>query len=111
MRTVYISEECQEYLDKSSSERVRKKFQYMLEILVNQKIVHSSFVEKLVNTEYYELKIRAENQVRVIIFTIDSQDFNQSTEVILLNAFLKRTNKDYRKAVEVANKLLKKYDL
>jgi len=83
----------------------------MMEILTNQKTVHKSFVEKLVNTEYYELKIKAENQIRVILFTIDSQDFNQSTEVILLNAFLKRTNKDYRKAVDVANKLLEKYEL
>lgn len=107
MRKVEITSECIEIED--SSPRVQEKFQYLLTVISEQKIVHSSIVEKLVNTEYYELKLKVENQIRIIIFSIDHANFNQSNEVILLNCFLKRTNKDYKKAVKTADKLLYKY--
>ena len=111
MREIYISEECEKYILEESSERVRSKFKYLLEVIEEQKLVHTSFVEKLTNTNYYELKIKAENQIRVIIFTIDNQNFIESNQIILLNGFLKRTNKDYKKAIKIADNLMKKYEL
>jgi len=111
MREIYISEECEQYIFEESSERVRIKFKYLLEVLEEHKIVHTSFVEKLTNTKYYELKIKAENQIRVIIFTIDNQNFNAANRIILLNGFLKRTNRDYKKAIKIADKLILKYEL
>ena len=75
MRQIFISEECERYLLDVSSERVKSKFKYILEVLDKQKIVHSSFVEKLIGTIYYELKIKAENQIRIIIFKIDHENF------------------------------------
>jgi len=111
MREIYISEECEQYIQQESSERVRKKFKYLLEVIEEQKIVHTSIVDKLINTKYYELKIKAENQIRVIIFTIDKENFNEANQIILLNGFLKRTNKDYQKAIKIADKLLSKYEL
>lgn len=111
MREIYISEECEEYILEKSSERVQKKFKYLLEVLKEHKIIHTSIVEKLTNTKYYELKIKAENQIRIIIFTIDNENFNETDQIILLNGFLKRTNKDYKKAVKIADKLLIKYEL
>jgi phage-related protein len=111
MREIYISDECEIYILKDSSQRVQRKFKYILELIEKQKIVHTSIVEKLSNTDYYELKIKAENQIRIIIFTIDKENFNEANEIILLNGFLKRTNKDYQKAVKVADKLLSKYGL
>ena len=78
---------------------------------MEHKIGHTSLVEKLSNTKYYELKIKAENQIRVIIFTIDNESFTEASRVIMLNGFLKRTNKDYVKAIKVADKLLLKYKL
>ena len=92
-------------------ERVQNKFKYLLEVLEEHKIVHTSFVEKLTNTKYYELKIKAENQIRVIIFTIDNENFNSARQIILLNGFLKRTNRDHKKAIKVADKLILKYEL
>ena len=111
MREIYISEECEHYILEESSERVRNKFKYLLEVLQEHKIVHTSFVEKLTNTKYYELKIKAENQIRVIIFTIDNENFNAANQIILLNGFLKRTNRDYKKAIKIADKLILKYEL
>lgn len=111
MREIYISEECEKYILEESSDRVQNKFKYLLEVLEEHKVVHSSFVEKLADTKYYELKIKAENQIRVIIFTIDSENFNTASQIILLNGFLKRTNKDYKKAIKIADGLLSKYEL
>lgn len=111
MREIYISEECEKYILEESSQRVQNKFKYLLEVLEAHKIVHSSLVEKLTNTKYYELKIKAENQIRVIIFTIDSENFNASSQIILLNGFLKRSNKDYEKAIKIADRLIIKYEL
>ena len=111
MKEIYISEECERYILEESSERVQNKFKYLLEVLEEHKIVHTSFVEKLTNTKYYELKIKAENQIRVIIFTIDNENFHAARQIILLNGFLKRTNKDYKKAIKIADQLLIKYEL
>lgn len=111
MKEIYISEECERYILEESSERVQNKFKYLLEVLEEHKIVHTSFVEKLTNTKYYELKIKAENQIRVIIFTIDNENFHAARQIILLNGFLKRTNKDYKKAIKIADQLLIKYGL
>lgn len=111
MREIYISEECERYILEESSERVKRKFKYLLEVIEEHKIIHSSIVEKLTTTKYYELKIKAENQIRVIIFTIDHENLNESRRIILLNGFLKRTNKDYKKAVKIAEGLMKKYEL
>jgi len=111
MREIYLSEECEKYILEESSERVQNKFKYLLEVLEEHNIIHSSFVEKLTNTKYYELKIKAENQIRIIIFTIDSENFNEANQIILLNGFLKRTNKDYKKAVKIANQLMIKYEI
>ena len=108
MREVRLSDECLAYIE-ISSDRVKKKFAYLLTVLQEQKIVHSSIVEKLVNTDYYELKIKTNNQIRIILFTIDHSDFNQCEKVILLNGFMKKTNKDYKKAIETANILIEKY--
>ena len=111
MRKIYISEECEKYILEGSSERVKRKFKYLLEVMEEHKIIHTSIVEKLTNTKYYELKIKAENQIRVILFAIDNVNFNEASQIILLNGFLKRTNRDYKKAVKIADKLLIKYEL
>ena len=108
MREVLITDECLEFIN-GSTERSIEKFNYVLQIITEQKIVHKAFVDKLVKTEYYELKIKTENQIRIILFTIDYSNFNSSNKIILLNGFIKKNKTDYKKAVKTANTLLKKY--
>ncbi len=108
MREVYITNECFAFIE-ASSVRVQRKFRYLLEILQEQEFIHGAFVAKLVHTEYYELRVRAENEIRVIIYTLDDQDFAKSLQVILLYAFIKKEKKDYRTAINIAEKLLIKY--
>ena len=108
MREILISDECLAFVTQNS-ERVQNKFNYLVEVVGSQRIIHKAIIDKITNSKYYELRIKAENQYRIIIFTINTSNFNDSEKIILLNGFLKRTNKDYVKAVKVADKLLKKY--
>ena len=108
MRNVSITPECLEFID-NQSDRVSAKFFQLVEIIGEVKIVHSSFVKKLINTDLYELRIKAGNEIRIIMFTIDHSNFAESTEIVCLNGFQKKSTKDYKKAIKQAEKLLKKY--
>lgn len=108
MREILISVECIDFLT-SGNKRVQTKFKYLIEVIGEQKIIHKAIVDRLVNTIFYELRIKVDSQIRIIIFKIDNENFNESKKNILLNGFLKKNNKDYIKAVNEAEKLLKKY--
>ncbi len=73
------------------------------------KIVHTNFIKKLVNTDFYELRIKAGNEIRIIIFSIDHSNFSECTKAVCLNGFQKKSTKDYKKAIKQAEKLLKDY--
>lgn len=51
------------------------------------------------------------NEYRTVIFAIDNHNFIEAGNVILLNGFLKKDNKDYRKQIEIANTILKNLEL
>lgn len=108
MRKLVISEECIQFIEKGD-ERLEKRFNYLVQIIIEQKIIHENFVKKLVGTEFYELRIKVQNEVRIMIFSIDHSNFNESNKVILLNGFVKKSKKDYIKAIKIASNLLEKY--
>ena len=51
----------------SNDMKVGKKFQYLLQILIDQQVVHSEFVKKLVGTPFYELRIKLNQEFRIIL--------------------------------------------
>ena len=108
MRQIIVSQECENFINKSSN-RVQTKFDYLLAIIAEHEIVSKNFVDKLTGSVFYELKIKADNQIRVIIFTIDNSNFQLAERVVLLNGFVKKSTKDYKKAVSEASKLLGYY--
>ena len=108
IRAVRISRECMNYLSKQDHSTI-KKFDYSIQILREQKVVHSSLVKKLIGTDFYELRITTRNEHRIILFTIDHESFVECREVLLLNGFMKKSTKEYRRAVEKARKLRTKY--
>ena len=63
----------------------------------------------MINSDFYELRIKAGNEIRVIMFTVDHSNFAECTNVICLNGFQKKSNKDYKRAIKTAEKLLKNY--
>ena len=108
MREVVITDECLEYID-SQNDRVARKFFELVDVITKLQVVHQLFIKKLQNSEFYELRIKAGNEYRVIIFSIDHEDFNQSTRVICLWSFMKKSTKDYTKALKKAKTILENY--
>ncbi len=108
MREILITPECLDFID-SQNERTSTKFFQLIEVIEEVKIMHSNFIKKLINTDFYELRIKAGNEVRVIIFAIDHSNFAECTKAVCLNGFHKKSTKDYKKAIKQAEKLLKNY--
>ena len=108
MREVLITPECLEFID-NQNDRISIKFYQIIEVIGEVKIVHANFVKKLKNTDFYELRIKAGNEIRVIMFAIDHLNFAECTKVVYLNGFQKKSTKDYTKAIKMAEKILHDY--
>lgn len=48
----------------------------------------------------------AKNEYRTILFAIDHDNILNATKIFVLNAFLKKSTKDYRKQIETALHIL-----
>ena len=108
MREILITPECLEFID-NQNKRVFTKFYQIIEVIGEVKIVNANFVKKLINTDFYELRIKAGNEIRVIMFAVDHSNFAESSKVVCLNGFIKKSTKDYTKAIKQAEKLLTEY--
>jgi len=108
VREIDITEECLEFID-TQSERVGLKFFQLIEVIGEIKVVNSSFVKKLESTQFYELRIKAGNEYRVVIFAIDHLNFALCTKAVCLCGFQKKGTKDYKKAIKQAEKVLTNY--
>jgi mRNA-degrading endonuclease RelE of RelBE toxin-antitoxin system len=108
MREIEITDYCLDFIE-DQGKRVSDKFFQLVVIIEEIKIVHSNFVKKLKNTKFYELRLKAGNEYRVIIFAIDHLNFSECTKAVCLNGFIKKSNKDYLKAIKEAEKILEEY--
>jgi len=91
---------------KSLNARTKKKVDYIVEILQNGETVSAKFVKKLVNTEFYEMRISTDNEYRTIIFTMDDENFVNANIILLLNGFMKKSTSDYSNKIAVAKKII-----
>ena len=108
MRDIDITAECQEFIE-SLNERADEKFDYVLQIMLEVKVVSKEFVKKIESSTFYEMRVRAGNEYRIILFAIDHLNFIEAKKVVLLNGFVKKANKDYKKALKKAERLLEEY--
>lgn len=57
----------------------------------------------------YEMRVSVgNNEYRTIMFTMDNENMILATEITLLNAFLKKSTKDYQKQIKLAKNILNK---
>ncbi len=89
--------------------RAKKKLDYVFEYVRSERNVSAKFIKKLVNTDFYEMRISVDNEYRVIIFTIDSENFINATELVLLNGFIKKSTADYEKHIATAIKIMEDF--
>ena len=107
MRTMLRSPEFDEFYN-SMPTNVQSKIKYAMNIIAEIKVVNTKLVKKLVDTDFYELRVSVGNEYRVILFTIDHENFIEAEQIILLNGFMKKSTKDYKRELEKAQQILNK---
>ena len=105
MRTLRRTNEFDEFYN-SVGQKVQEKIDYALSLMSQIKVVSTKFVKKLEGTDFYEMRISVGNEYRVILFTIDSENFIEADEVLLLNGFMKKSTKDYKAQIQIAENIL-----
>ena len=105
MRNLIRSVEFDEFYS-SLPANIQNKVQYAMNVLAEIRVVNTKLVKKLIDTDFYELRISVDNEYRVILFTIDHENFIEAQEILLLNGFIKKSTKDYKKEIEKAKHIL-----
>lgn len=105
MRTMIRSAEFDEFYN-SQPANVQNKVKYAMNVIAEIKVVNTKLVKKLIDTDFYELRISVGNEYRVILFTIDHENFIEAEQILLLNGFMKKSTKDYKKEIEKAEQIL-----
>lgn len=109
IRTIFKSTEFEEFYD-SLPNRVKEKFDYVFMIVQSVYNLPTKFVKHLETSDLYEMRVSvATNEYRTILFAIDHRNVIEAKQIILLNGFLKKSSKDYKKQVEKALTILNKY--
>jgi hypothetical protein len=111
IREVFKTDEYDMYF-LSLDSRTKTKYDYVVQIMQTQKIVSEKFIKKIQNTEFYEVRVSiGTNEHRTILITADSPNFMEATKVVLLNSFLKKDNKQYKKEIEKAKTIIEKEEI
>lgn len=101
MRTIIRTKEFDEFYD-SLPTNVRNKVKYAMNIIADVKVITTKLIKKLVDTDFYKLRISVGNEYRVILFAIDHENFIEAEQILLLNGFMKKSTKDYKKEIQKA---------
>ena len=103
-RKLYFSDEFLDFYNQQQ-ERVKVKFDYVIGIVRTEDVVTTRFVKHLVDTGLYETRVSVgSNEYRTVLFAIDNENVILARRILVLNAFLRKSEKDYRKQVEKAKK-------
>lgn len=108
MRNLQFTDEFLEFINQSEA-NVKTKINYLFEVMKTQSVINSKIAKKLVNTDFYEIRIQVNNEYRVIVFTLDHDNITQSKEILFLNGFIKKSTKDYDKQIKKAAKILEQW--
>ena len=107
MRNIILTNEFLDYYN-SLPEKVKKKYDYVMQIIKSQYVVSEKFVKHLENTDFYEARIYVGSDAyRTIIFAVDLPSFMESKNVLFLNSFLKKSSNQYKCEIEKAESILK----
>jgi len=105
-RKLILSPEYLEF-EKDLPQRAKQKLLYAISILKTVCPIPQKFVKNLINTPFYELRVSADNEIRVILFAVDNDNINLSSNVILLNGFIKKGTKDYEREIKKSINILR----
>lgn len=96
----------------SLPQRVQLKMDYVMNVIATVYNISTKFVKHLDKTDLYEMRVSVgTNEYRTILFAVDHDNVIEAKHIILLNGFLKKDNKDYRKQIAIAESILKNLEL
>lgn len=104
-RNIIFSEEYLEFKNSLNS-RAIEKLDYCISILRTALPLTTKFVKKVVSSDFYELRVTVDNELRIILFAVDNDNISLATKIIVLNGFVKKSNKDYDKQIRKAFNIL-----
>jgi hypothetical protein len=111
IREVLKSNEYHLYFN-SLDKRTRAKYDYTIHIMETQKVVSTKFVKKIQEAEFYEVLVSiGTNEHRTLLIATDNPNFMEAGRVVLLNSFLKKDSKQYRREIEKARIILIKEEI
>ena len=111
IRTVFTTAEYESFYA-NLPDKIKDKFDYVINVITTIYNVPTKFIKHLENTDLYEMRVSVgTNEYRTVLFAIDHENFIEAKSIILLNAFLKKSNKDYRKQIEMAENILNRLEL
>ncbi|MCM1170487.1 MAG: type II toxin-antitoxin system RelE/ParE family toxin [Bacteroides sp.] len=85
---------------------------YTINVITRVYSIPTKFVKHLTGTDLYELRISVgANEYRTILFAVDHRNIFECTRIILLNGFMKKSGKDYKKQIALAERILKELEL
>lgn len=97
VRTIFKTPQFETFFS-SLPPKVQVKMDYVMNVIATVYNVSTKFVKHLDNTDLYEMRVSVgTNEYRTILFAIDHENVIEAKKIILLNGFLKKDNKDYRK--------------
>lgn len=106
IRIVYKTPQFEAFYN-SLPTKVQTKFKYVIDVVTTIYDVSTKFVKHLQDSDLYEMRVSVgSNEYRTILFAIDKANIIEATQIILLNGFLKKSNKDYRKQIDIALSIL-----
>lgn len=109
IREIIYSPDYEAYYSELNDD-IREKYDYVEHIIKTIKVVSKKFVKHLEDTDLYEARMSVgNNEYRTILFAIDKTSFIESSKVLFLNSFLKKSTKDYKKEIKKAYKILDNY--
>lgn len=109
LRNLILSDEFLEFYN-SQPENVQKKFDYVMNVLRIERIPSAKFVKHLENTDFYEMRVSVgNNEYRTILLAIDQENIITATQVMMLNSFMKKSTKDYKQSISIAERIIEKY--
>ena len=95
----------------SLPENVKTKIEYVASIITLSNVINTKFVKKLENSLFYEMRISVENEYRVLLYPVDNQNLIEAQEILMLNGFLKKSTKDYKKQIAIADRTMKSFSV
>jgi len=111
IREVLKSNEFHLYFN-SLERRIQAKYDYTIQIMETQKVVSTKFVKKIQEAEFYEVLVSiGTNEYRTMLVATDNPNFIEAKRVVLLNSFLKKDSKQYRREIEKAKVILIKEEI